>query len=161
MNRHILVAVGPSFSEDALSTAIAKAKETGARLTVLHVIDISPWWSGTYAEGLCDTQAMVHQLALVIRRRSEMMLRHAGIEFDWQMRSSPRDGRTTGRVIAQTASALGADLIVLGTRKRGWLGIGLHPVRNGVCRYTTCEVLIATESARPSARVIAMPAAMA
>lgn len=161
MNRHILVAVGPSFSEEALSAAIAKAQETGARLTVLHVIDVSPWWSGTYAEGLCDTQALVHQLALVIRRQSEKLLRGAGIEFDWQMRSSPRDGRTIGRVIAQTANALGADLIVLGTRRRGLLAIGMHPVRNGVCRYSACEVLIASPRVRPLARVIAMPAAMA
>jgi nucleotide-binding universal stress UspA family protein len=157
MNGHILVAVGPNFSEAALSTAVEKARETGARLTVLHVIDESPWWAGPYAEGLCDTQAIVHQFALAIRRHSETVLNQAAIEFDWQARSMPRDGHSIGRVIARTANTLGVDLVILGARRRTLLAMGMHPVRNVVCRHSNCEVVIAAESAPASARVILFP----
>src|SRR6478752_1268628 len=45
MYKHILVAVGTSLSQSALSTAIARARECDARLTALHVVDRTPWWA--------------------------------------------------------------------------------------------------------------------
>ncbi|WP_321797756.1 universal stress protein [Caballeronia sp. J97] len=156
MYQHILVAVGPSFSEAALSAAIARARESHARLTVLHVIESSPWWAGWQMECLCDMPALVDQLALVIRRSSEKMLRHAGIDADWQTRTLPHDGRTIGRVIADEAERLDADLVVLGAKKRGFFGFGWNHVRNVVCRHTNREVLIATACVAHKARVIGL-----
>ncbi|KXU85854.1 universal stress protein UspA [Caballeronia megalochromosomata] len=156
MYQHILVAVGQSFSEAALSSAIARARESRARLTVLHVIESSPWWAGWQMEGLCDTQAIVNQLALVIRRHSEKMLGRAGIDAKWQTRTLPLDGRSIGRVIAAEAERLDADLIVLGAKKRGLFGVGVNHVRNVVCRHSDREVLIATGCVTEQARVIAL-----
>ncbi|KND61986.1 Universal stress protein family [Candidatus Burkholderia verschuerenii] len=155
MIRHILVAVGPSFSEAALSVAINRARRAKARLTVLHVIDETPWWSGPFAESACDTRAITHQLALAIRGHSEKMLRDAGIEADWRTRT--RDGRSVARVIADIAALLGADLVVLGTRRRGLLALGIHHVRAIVSRHARCDVLIATDRAPQNARVIEWP----
>jgi nucleotide-binding universal stress UspA family protein len=157
MYKNIVVAVGPSFSEAALSTAIAYARESNARLTMLHVIDQTPWWSGAFAETLCDTPALMNQLALNVRQSSEKMLRDAGIEAVWQARHSPRDGASVARVIADSANALDADLIVLGARRRGLLAMGIHHVRNVVCRRARCEVLVATERAPQMAEVIVIP----
>lgn len=156
MNQHILVAVGPSFSEAALSAAIARSREDDARLTVLHVIESVPSWAGWQMECLCDMPALVNQLALVIRRNSEKMLARAGIEADWQTRTLPEDGRSIGRVIADEAERLDADLIVLGARKPGVLNWGVSHVRNVVCRHTDREVLIATTSVARKAPVIAL-----
>ncbi|SAK92809.1 UspA domain-containing protein [Caballeronia temeraria] len=159
MYQHILVAVGPSFSETALSTAIERACDSKARLTVLHVIESSPWWAGWQMECLCDTRALVHQLALVIRRNSEKMLARAGIDAHWQTRTLPRDGRSIGRVIANEADRIDADLVILGAKKRGVFGFGVSPVRNAVCRHTNREVLIATACVAQSADVMALHAA--
>ncbi|SAK47927.1 UspA domain-containing protein [Caballeronia fortuita] len=154
MYQHILVAVGPSFSEAALSTAIMRARESNARLTVLHVIESSPWWAGWQMESLCDMPALVEQLALVIRRSSEKMLRRSGMNADWQTRTLPRDGHSIGRVIADEADRLDADLVVLGTKKRGLFCFGVNHVRNVVCRRTNREVLIATARVEETTRVI-------
>ncbi|BCQ27428.1 universal stress protein (plasmid) [Caballeronia sp. NK8] len=154
MYQHILVAVGPSFSEAALSSAIARARESQARLTVLHVIDSAPWWAGWQWDSLCDTQSLVNQLALVIRRSSEKRLRRAGIEAEWITRTLPVDGRSIGRVIADEADRLDADLVVLGANKRGFHSLGVNHVRNVVCRHTDREVLIASACESEQANVI-------
>lgn len=144
MYQHILVAVGPSFSEAALSVAILRARECNARLTVLHVIDCAPWWSGSQADALCcDTLTLVNQLALVIRRHCQKMFDEAGVTAQWQTRALPVDGRSIGRVIAQAASSLDADLVILGAGKGGFLGLGAEHIRNVVSRHTDREVLIA------------------
>ncbi|WP_250515919.1 universal stress protein [Caballeronia sp. INDeC2] len=153
MYQHILVAVGPSFSEAALSAAIARARDSNARLTVLHVIDSVPSWAGWQMECLSDMPALVNQLALVIRRSSEKMLGRAGIDADWQTRRLPEDGRNIGRVIADEADRLNADLIVLGARKRGRFHLGVNHVRTVVCRRTNREVLIANASVADKVRV--------
>ncbi|SAK46760.1 UspA domain-containing protein [Caballeronia hypogeia] len=154
MYQHILVAVGPGFSEAALSTAIARARDSRARLTILHVIDSAPWWAGWQADMLCDTPALVNQLALAIRRNSEKMLRRAGIEAQWRTRTLPRDGRSIGRLIAAEAELLDADLVVLGAKRHRFFGIGWSHVRNTVCRRSRCEVLIASASVAEEAPVI-------
>jgi nucleotide-binding universal stress UspA family protein len=156
MYSHILVAVGPSFSEAALSVAIAKARQTKARLTVLHVIDESPWWAGSFADGLCNSYAMVNQLALAVRDHTGKMVAEAGMDADWQTRSLPADGRSVARVIAEAAYRLNADLVVLGAHRRGLRALGVHRVRDAVCRRASCEVLIAVERAPSEARVIDM-----
>ncbi len=41
MIRHILVAIGSAHSEAALT--IEKARDSGARLTAMHIVDRMPW----------------------------------------------------------------------------------------------------------------------
>jgi nucleotide-binding universal stress UspA family protein len=160
MYQHVLVAVGPSFSEAALSAAIARARDSHARLTVLHVIDSAPWWAGWQWDSMSDRPSLIEQLALVIRRNSAKVLRRAGIDADWQTRTLPHDGRSIGRVIAAEADRLNADLIVLGAKKRGFFNFGANRVRNVVCRHTDREVLIATACDADKARVIELHGAL-
>jgi nucleotide-binding universal stress UspA family protein len=151
MVTHILVAVGPSFSEDALSSAIIRARVCNARLTILHVIDETPRRSGAFAEGLQKAPAFANQLAQVIRGNCEKLLGQAEIKADWQTRFLPRDGRNVARVIADVAHRLNADVVVLGMRRHAWLAIGTHHVRYVLGRRTHCEVLIAGQTVRPRA----------
>ncbi|SAL12362.1 UspA domain-containing protein [Caballeronia peredens] len=151
MYQHILVAVGPSFSEAALSTAIERARDSNARLTVLHVIDSSPWWAGWQADSLCDTPEIVNQFALTIRRNCEKILQSADMTAQWRTRTLPGSGRSIGRVIAGEADRLDCDLVVLGAGKSVFFDIGLNHVRNVVCRHTDREVLIASERSAMSA----------
>jgi universal stress protein A len=154
MYQHILVAVGPGFSEAALSSAIERARDNHARLTILHVIESSPWWAGWTADSLCDRPSLVDQLARVIRSHCEKKLAHADIEAEWMTRRVPEDGRSIGCVIASEADCLDVDLVVLGANKRSFFGFGLKHVRNAVCRHTDREVLIAPERVAAKARVI-------
>ncbi|SAL26519.1 Universal stress protein family protein [Caballeronia cordobensis] len=160
MYRHILVAVGPGFSEAAMSTAIARARDNDARLTILHVAETTRWWAGWQGDSLCDMPSLVTQLALVIRRHCERMTQREGVDAQWLVRTLPEAGRSIGRVIADEANRLDADLIVLGAEKRGLLGIGMHHVRNVVCRHTEREVLIARECIAPKARVTGLRGAL-
>lgn len=146
MYKHILVAVGPRFSEGALSVGAARARECNARLTVLHVIDTAPAWAGSNPDFLCgDALNIAEEVANVIRRRSEKLMESAGVNGAWQTRNLPVDGMSVGRVIANAANSLDADLVVLGARKHACFGIGAHRVRNAVCRNTQREVLVASQ----------------
>ncbi|WP_244831292.1 universal stress protein [Caballeronia sp. TF1N1] len=158
MYQHILVAVGPGFSEAALSVAIARSRESNARLTMLHVIDSAPWWTASQADVICcDTVDLVNQLALVVYRSSTKMLEEAGVEAHWETRRTPADGHNVGRIIAEAADELEADLIVLGGGKRSLFGIGVRRVSHVVCRHTDREVLIASERANERACTEPLP----
>jgi nucleotide-binding universal stress UspA family protein len=157
MTKHILVAVGPSFSEAALATAMHQTRECNGRLTILHIIDETPWWAGAFAESLCDAPALVNQLARVIRASCEKQLAHAQIRAEWQTRSLPRDGRSVPRVIADVALSLNVDLVVLGMHRHAWLATGTLRTRHALTARTNCEILIARECVKPQARIVEMP----
>ncbi|MDR5823762.1 universal stress protein [Caballeronia sp. LZ043] len=143
MYPHILVAVGPGFSEAALSKAIELARGNAARITLLHVIESAPWWAGWSVETFCNMPELVDQLALAIRGHCEKMLANAGMKADWETRRLPEDGHSIGGVIALEANRLDVDLIVLGAGRSSLGGIGMHHVRNIVRRRTGRNVLIA------------------
>ena len=160
MCKHILVAVGPSCSDTALATGIARARECNARLTAIHVIDSAPWWAGGNVD--CyggDALPLAEQLARVIQRRSETLIEDSGIEGAWQTVTLRRDGMSIGRVIAQAANRFDADLIVLGPRKHTFFGLGANHVRNAVSRHTACEVLIASQGPTGEAAGLAVRSA--
>jgi nucleotide-binding universal stress UspA family protein len=155
VSTRILVAVGAGFSEAALAVAMARARETNARLTVLHVIDDSPRWYCAFGQKAGNTSALVRQLARSIRENCQKAARAEGIEIEWRVRLA--GGRSVAYVIAETAERMGADVVVLGTGKRGWRAPGWHRVRGLVRRRTSCEVLIATDRTRDGARVVSCP----
>lgn len=95
MYPHILVAVGPGFSEAALSKAIELARGNAARITLLHVIESAPWWAGWSVETFCNMPALVDQLALAIRATAKRC---------WRTRAWRRTGKRAG--FRRTARAL-------------------------------------------------------
>ncbi|KND54958.1 hypothetical protein BPUN_1703 [Candidatus Paraburkholderia kirkii] len=144
MYKHILVAVGPGFSESALDTAISRALECNARLTALHVVDQVPWWAVVTADcNRAQTLAVIDDHARAVTRHSARLIERAGIDGTVRSIELPPNA-SLGETIAKASMALGADLIVLGGEAdTGWRHGGQR-LRDAVCARTKCDVLIAS-----------------
>jgi nucleotide-binding universal stress UspA family protein len=148
MYKHILVAVGTSLSQSALSTAIARARECDARLTALHVVDRTPWWAVVTGDcNVRDTAALIDDHARALTRYSLRQIESAGIDGTGVSVTLP-PGLTVGEAIAKAANEAGADLIVLGGETDSGWGRGRERLRDVVCTQTRCDVLIAAHRAR-------------
>jgi nucleotide-binding universal stress UspA family protein len=149
MYKHILVAIGPSLSESALTAAIARARECNARLSALHIVDPAPWWAVVTAESSsADTLAVIDDHARAVMRYCAAQIERAGIDGSTRSMTLPPSGVGLGEAIANAAAECGADLIVLGGEAQtGWRHDTAR-LRDVVCAHTACDVLIASHGAR-------------
>lgn len=154
MYKHILVAVGASLSESALTTAIARARDCNARLTAIHVVDQTPWWAVATAESsAASTFDVIDDHARAVTRYTARMIERAGIDGTARSVTLPLSGASVGDVIARTANEIGADLIVLGGETdTGWR-FGEARLHDTVFGKTTCDVLIATHAPEPAVTI--------
>jgi nucleotide-binding universal stress UspA family protein len=112
--RSILVAVDGSVHADAaLDRAVALARESGARLTLLHVVEPPrlPAIGGAYVAGLLSAESDEEAEALLERaaaRVPEGIPVHAVV----------RHGQAAEEILHRVEAA-GHDLVVLGSRGRG------------------------------------------
>ncbi|SAK50213.1 universal stress protein UspA [Caballeronia temeraria] len=150
MYKHILVAVGTSLSESALTTAITRARDCNARLTALHIVDQMPWWAIVTADSNPgDTLDVIEDHARAVTRYASRLIDSAGIDGIARSVTQPLDGTSVGELIAREAKAAGADLIVLGGEAdTGWRH-GEARLRDVVCSHARCDVLIAAHAAAP------------
>jgi nucleotide-binding universal stress UspA family protein len=149
MYTHILVAIGPSLSDSALATAMTRARDCNARLTALHVVDFAPWWAVVTRESSsADTLAVIEDHARAVTRHCAQRIERAGIDGSARSMPLPPSGLGLGEAIANAATELGVDLIVLGGEaETGWRH-GKARLRNIVCARVKCDVLIASHGAR-------------
>ncbi|AQH04770.1 universal stress protein UspA (plasmid) [Burkholderia sp. KK1] len=147
MYKHILVAVGTSLSESALTTAITRARDCNARLTALHIVDQAPWWAVPTAESdPDDTLDVIGDHARAVTRYAARLIESAGIDGTARSVTQPLNGMSVGELIAQEAKQAGADLIVLGGESdTGWRH-GEARLRDVVCLHARCDVLIAAHA---------------
>jgi nucleotide-binding universal stress UspA family protein len=149
MYKHILVAVGLKPELTTLKSAIEIAREWGARITGLHVVD-SMAYLPALAEG--DFRAGLEAHGRTVVRQTRLVLDKAQCQGDAQMRMLPSCGVTVGQVIADAARELGADLVIVGSRDPGWFRLYLENVQKDVVRRSTCAVLVITPPCAPNAR---------
>jgi universal stress protein A len=138
--QHVLVPLDFSATaERALTYAIALAQQLHARLTLLHVLHLTPLAMGEMtAEGVAtylevqETEA--HQLLQVSLKR----VQHAGLQGDILLvRGTPT------QTIVETAGEQGVDLIIMGTHGRtGLTHVLLGSVAEHVVRHASCPVLV-------------------
>jgi nucleotide-binding universal stress UspA family protein len=123
MYQKILVPVDGSATSDlGLQEATKLAKLTGARVRLLHVVDVlSLAIAGEGMVGTAgDVLAAVRESGRSILQRAEASLQAAGLSVDTVLLDN-----TSGRVaeiVADEAASWGADLIVLGTHGRRGVG---------------------------------------
>jgi nucleotide-binding universal stress UspA family protein len=151
MQKHILVAVGPGLSHAALSLGIARARETNARLTALHVVDRMPYWAVSSVQYDCGAAlAFIEEQAREVEKRTLQAIRASSVNGAYVMMDLP-DGMTLARTIAQAAREFDADLIVIGrTRTMGWR-FWEERVADAVSRHSNRRVLIASSHADDAA----------
>jgi nucleotide-binding universal stress UspA family protein len=138
--RHILAPTDFSeYSKKAVASALEWAKKFGAKLTLLHVVELPPYpvdgyvppnLSPTFWEDL-ERQASV-ELAQVVPEAEA-----AGIEVSRVVAVG-----TPYRTIIETAEATQADLIVMATAGRtGFSHLVLGSIAERVVRTASCPVL--------------------
>jgi nucleotide-binding universal stress UspA family protein len=119
MYKHILVPVdGSEPSTNALRTAISLAKEVGARIRLVHVVDNTAYLTGYDATGGANGAllAAVRDSGFQILKESATTVLAEGVEVD-HLLVDDVSGRL-GDLIAKVATQFGADLIVVGTHGR-------------------------------------------
>lgn len=145
MYERILVAVdGSPASARAVTHAIAMSKAFGARLRVLHVVDMG--WLAVGPELAVDT----HRIAAARRAEGENDLadaleqaRAAGVAAETSLVETGAPGQRLASQIVQEAQGWPADLIVLGTHGRGGAErLLLGSVAEGVARRSSVPVLL-------------------
>lgn len=134
----ILVATDFSeTSEQALDYAVALATKLGAKLYLINAISLPSF--GVVPElGVAATSTMIEGIVADNQRSlDKVVAAKAPVKIHPVMRTGdPRD------LIVDTASEVGADLIVMGTHgRRGVTRALLGSVAEGVLRHAPCPVL--------------------
>ena len=147
MFKRILVAVdGTSTSNRGLVAAIALAKEQGATLHVLHVIDdmaIVPMFdTAGYVPGYFDSMvASLRESGRKILSRAQTLAAKRGVNAQQKMLETR--GQGVANAILQHARSVRADLIVMGTHgRRGMRRLVMGSDAEGVLREATVPVLL-------------------
>ena len=135
--KSILVAVDDSDqSRWALDEAVNWATTTGAKIHLLHVIDIAPVLTPEFA----FDDSLRHP-ALIDAGKELLAKLSQKVPADLLGKKLLRDG-SAEREIVETAREQQSDLIVLGTHGRGLLGrFLLGSVAEAVVRHAVCPVL--------------------
>jgi nucleotide-binding universal stress UspA family protein len=147
--QHVLVPIDFSTTADrALAYAIALAQQLQARLTLLHVLDLTPVTmdempagvAATYLDDL-ETDAQ-HLLQASLER-----VQRAGLQAESLLVQG-----TPTQTIVDTAGEQGVDLIIMGTHGRtGLAHVFLGSVAEHVVRQGPCPVLVVRRAPDTSA----------
>src|SRR5438105_6350624 len=141
--QHVLVPMDFSATADrALEYAIALAQQLQARLTLLHVLDMTPvtmdeMTPGVVATYLDDLETDAQHLLQASLER----VQRAGLQGESLLVQG-----TPTRTIVDTAGEQGVDLIAMGTHGRSGLAhvilgrVAVHVVRQGTCHWILTRI---------------------
>jgi nucleotide-binding universal stress UspA family protein len=140
MYRRILVAVDGSYTSNlALQEAFKLAKETKAKLHLVHVIDVTPGVEGGFNPE--TLRRMVREEGNDLLNKVADLAGQAGVDADTAMLEEIR--RKFSKAIANEARRWDADLIVMGTHGRmGIARLVLGSVAEGVVHIAPVPVLL-------------------
>ena len=142
MFNHILVPIdGSDASMLAVSKASGLALAFGSRITLIHVVDNYPFIGvgADYALGQNEYLAAATSSANAALARGVAALAAEGLHSDQRV----IDGHVVHEGIVDTAIAIGADLIVMGTHGRtGIEKLLLGSVTQRVLQDAKCPVLV-------------------
>lgn len=135
--KHLLVAVDLAEDSDAVvERARDIARATGARLSLLHVVEYIP--VDPAGEALLPPPVdMEEELIDSARQRLEKLIERMDIKPEHQL---VEIGQTKSE-LKRTAGELGADLLVLGSRERHGLALLLGSTERSVVHRAPCDVL--------------------
>lgn len=161
MYKHILVAVGSNPNFTTLQSAIDMARDCGARLTALHVVDAAPHLAMMADLPVAQAIDAFETHARSIVAECNRIIEDSGCDGEAQMWATPLCGSTIGHVVAAAARELDADLIMVSSVNPGWLRIYAQNVPKDVMRYSTLPVLVMTQPFAVPAQRSAFAAAAA
>jgi len=138
--QHVLVPMDFSATADrALEYAIALAQQLHARLTLLHVLDLTPVTMDEMTVGVVATYLEEQEIeAQHLLQASLERVQRAGLQGDSLLVQG-----TPTQTIVDTAGEQGVDLILMGTHGRtGLAHVFLGSVAEHVVRQAPCPVLV-------------------
>jgi nucleotide-binding universal stress UspA family protein len=139
MYTRILVPVdGSNTSSKALATALQMARDTGARVCLVHAIDELALVSGM--EYGSSVVVIAREQAQKVLDDAAAMAKSAGVEVESKLMEP---GMRLGDCVADAALGWKADLIVVGTHGRRGLGRALlGSGAEQIIRYAPVPVLV-------------------
>jgi len=138
--QHVLVPMDFSATADrALEYAIALAQQLHARLTLLHVLDLTPVTMDEMTVGMTTTYLDdLETEAQHLLQASRERVQRAGLQGECLLVQG-----TPTQTIVDTAGEQGVDLILMGTHGRtGLAHVFLGSVAEHVVRQAPCPVLV-------------------
>jgi len=146
MYKRILVAIDDSFmTQRVLAEATALAKAHGAALCIAHAID-ETILAHSNVESLAPTpigevESHLRQAAGAFLEKAAESVRAQGITPELKVVDSEK--KHVSEILADTAEAWQADLLILGTHgRRGLERLFVGSVAERVVRRATCSVLL-------------------
>ena len=147
--QHMLVPMDFSVTADrAMEYAIALAQQLQARLTLLHVLDMTPMTMDEMTVGVVATYLEEQEIeAQHLLQASLERVQRAGLQGDSLLVQG-----TPTQTIVDTAGEQGVDLILMGTHGRtGLAHVFLGSVAEHVVRQGPCPVLVVRRAPDTSA----------
>ena len=138
--QHVLVPIDFSATADrALAYAIALGQQFHARLTLLHVLDLTPVTMDEMTAGVAATYLEAQETeAQRLLQASLERVQRAGLQGESLLVQG-----TPTQTIIDTAAEQGVDLIIMGTHGRtGLAHMFLGSVAEHVVRQGPCPVLV-------------------
>jgi len=146
MYKRILVAIDDSFmTQRVLAEAAALAKAHGAALCIAHAID-ETILARSNVESLAPTpigevESQLRTAARAFLEKAAATARTAGIEPELKVVDSEK--KHVSDILADTAEAWKADLLILGTHgRRGLERYFVGSVAERVVRRASCSILL-------------------
>lgn len=137
MYRHILIAVDSSpEAQQVLAKGLALAKPSGAKISVLHAMELPVAMVGEMA--LVDTYFNVEEYTKLIRESLSQQVQQAGLSLEALHIEA---GLPASKVVAY-AEQQGADLIVTGSHGKRGFSLLLGSVASGILHKAKCDVLL-------------------
>lgn len=143
MYQRIFVPVDDSDTSNlALAEACKLAKACGARVRLVHVVDLAQFgWGGTEFLDASELQKSVKEAGEQVLSQAKQKAAALGIEPEGQILESWGD--KIASVLMEDAANWGADLVVMGTH--GWTGV-MHllmgSVAEGLLKLSDVPVLL-------------------
>lgn len=144
MYQHILVAVdGSSTSDLALAEAVRLAREQGAKLRLVHVVDALTLNYDAEWVNYAEIREAFIRAGNDTLKRARATAQQAGVEAETKLAEIEAPGRRIADMIAHEAQSWPADLIVIGTHgRRGISHVLLGSVAESVLRIAGKPVLL-------------------
>jgi universal stress protein A len=136
--RHILVAVDFSeHAERALARASELARQSGADLALIHVVEYVPLIDPSFGPVMPFDADLTEEMLGIARKRLAELGEKAGIPESrrWVEMGSPK------AEIVRIANEQKVDLIVVGSHGRHGVALLLGSTATGVLHHAECDVL--------------------
>jgi nucleotide-binding universal stress UspA family protein len=144
MYKRILVPIDESDTSNlALAEAIKLAKEQGAQLRLLHIVDVTAAYSiAEMPFPFAEYRKLLCELGDKLLAKCADLVRGSGVTFDTKCLVLDTLGHRIFELIEQEAKSWPADLVVIGTHgRRGFNRFMLGSVAEGVVRLASVPVL--------------------